>query len=262
MRTKINQRIRNGPDKGKSWLKTLAALIPFITFGLGLILNELPREWAIPPGIHALSGYLLIGTIGLLPFGFCIGWIQSFPRWSYPYVGQFLLMSLYMMQQPTPNFLAGKELLGWQAWILLLIVAAVSFLVTRSLKPLKRFFSNIRGDWTVLTFGLYGFMPLIIAVIYDEMDRLFSLYFMITLTLLMAGTVIATMQSSKRNERIRALVIGILLTISTAVLGPAWFWFDEMKANPWPTIIAGIVIYLFMFSPALIGFFRKPVQTV
>jgi hypothetical protein len=78
----------------------------------------------------------------------------------------------------------------------------------------------------------------------------------------MVGTVIVYMQSSNHKKRVSALVIGISLTITIAVSGPAWFWFNQMKATPWPTVIAGIVVYLIVFSPALIGIFHKPVQAV
>ena len=53
-----------------------------------------------------------------------------------------------------------------------------------SFYSLRRFFFNISADWTLLTFGIFGFIPLLIAMIFDEMDRLYSLYFMIVLTLL------------------------------------------------------------------------------
>jgi predicted membrane channel-forming protein YqfA (hemolysin III family) len=109
---------------------------------------------------------------------------------------------------------------------------------------------------------MFGFMPLLIAIIFDEMDRLYSLYFMVVLTLLMVGTVIVYMQSSNQQKRVSALVIGIFLIMTIAVSGPAWFWFNQMKATFWPVVIAGIIFYLVMFSPALIGIFHKPVQTI
>lgn len=248
-------------EKTTSWPAILTAILPFGFFGLALIFGELPHEWMIPSWSQALGGYLLIGTITLLPIGLCIGWIQGFPRWCYPYVGQFLLVSLYLMGQRAPSFLPGKQLLGWLAWIPLLVVAVVSLLVTGSLLSLKGFFTNIRGDWTLLTFAKFGFMPLVIAVIFDEMDRLYSLYFMVILTLLMVGTVIAYVRSSSQKLRIKALVIGVFLTIAVAVSGPGWFWFDRVNADPWPTVIAGIVVFLMIFSPALIGIFHKPAHT-
>jgi hypothetical protein len=138
----------------------------------------------------------------------------------------------------------------------------VSLLVTRSFYSLKRFFINISADWTLLTFGIFGFIPLLISMIFDEMDRLYSLCFMIVLTLLMVGTVIIYMQSTNHKTRVSALVIGLFLTITITVSGPAWFWFNQMEANPWPVVIAGIFVYLIIFSPALIGIFHKSVQTI
>ena len=129
----MNSTLAHASEKSESWSITLVAVIPFISLGLVLIFSELPHEWMIPSWALSLSNYLLIGIIiAFLPIGFCIGWIQGFPRWSYPYVGQFLLFSLYMMRQPAPGFLLGKGLLGWRAWIPLLVIAVVSLLVTRS----------------------------------------------------------------------------------------------------------------------------------
>lgn len=244
-----------------SWSATLAAITLFVLWGLSLIFNELPHEWAIPNWVRSIDGILFVGITLLLPIGLCIGWIKSFPRWSYPYVAHVLIFSLYMMNVATPGFLFGRELWGWRAWIPLLVIAVVSVLVTRSLDSLKILFTNISNDWTLLTFGMFGLMPLLIAIIFDEMDRLYSLYFMVILTLLMVGTVTVYMQNSKHKMRIGALLIGIFLTITIAVSGPAWFWFDRMKANPWPVVIAGIVVYLIIFSPAIIGVFHKPVRT-
>ncbi len=71
-------------------------------------------------------------------------------------------------------------------------MAAITLLITRSLRPFLRLFTNIWEDWTLLTFGMFGFMPLLIGVGFDEVDRLYSLRFMVALTLLMSGDVFAS----------------------------------------------------------------------
>lgn len=247
--------ITNNSEQPISWSATLAAVTLFLLLGLGLIFSELPHEWMLPSWFRSIAGYFLLGEIVLLPIGLCIAWIRDFPRWSYPYFGQVLLFSLYMMNVATPGFLFDRELWGWRAWIPFLVVAVVSFLVTRSFHPLQRFFTNIRDDWTHLTFGMFGFMPLMITIIFDEMDRLYSLYFMVILTFLMAGTAVAYMLNSNNKGRVKALLIGVFLTTATAVAGPAWFWLDRVDSNPIPTVIAGIVVFMVMFSPAMIGLF-------
>jgi len=250
------------PEENRSWLDTLVAVFPFASFGLVLILNELPREWTIPSLVHSASGYLFIGTIAVLPIGYCIGWIQSFPKWSYPYVGQFLLFSLYLMGQPALSFMEGKSLLGWRAWIPFAVITIILLLIPHTRHSGKSFFTNIRNDWTLLTFCMFGFMPLIVAVIFDEMGRLYSLYFMIILTLLMVGTVIAYMQSSTRKVQVSVLAIGVFLTVAIAVFGPSWYWFNKMGTAFSPTLIAGLIVYVVMSLPLLIGKFRKPDKVI
>lgn len=240
-----------------SWSATLAAIALFGLWGLGLIFNELPHEWVLPGWVRSFSGLLLGGTIVLLPIGLCIGWIRRFPRWSYPYVVHSLIFSLYMMNVATPGFLFGREVWGWRAWIPLAVVAGVALLVTRSLHPLRKLFTNIWDDWTLLTFGLFGFMPLLIAVVFDEMDRLYSLYFMVILTLLMVGTAFLYMRRPDHRERISILLIGIFLTITLAMAAPAVYWLDHGGTNIVPAVVAGIVVFLVMVSPALISLMHK-----
>ena len=125
--------------------------------------------------------------------------------------------------------------------------------MTRSLRPLQAFFSNIRADWTLLTFGLFGCMPLLIAVSFDEVDRLYSLYFMVIFTVLMKGTVFFYMQRQNQRERIAVLGTGIFLIITLAMAAPTIYWCNHGGTSILPAVITGIVLYLFMFSPALIS---------
>ncbi len=236
-----------------SWSETLAAIALFALWGLGLIFDELPHEWALPNWIRSVSGFLFVGTIVLLPVGLCIGWIKNFPRWSYPYVAHVLLFSLYMMNVATPGLVFGRELWGWRAWIPLAVVAVISLLITHSLHPLQKLFTNIWDDWTVLTFGLFGSMPLLIAIVFDEIDRLYSLYFMVILTLLMVGTAFIYMQRPVHKERIAVLLIGILLTITLAMSASTIYWLNHGGTNIVPAIVTGIVVFLVLFSPALIS---------
>lgn len=225
----------------------------FVLCGLSLIFNELPFEWPPPNWVRSVNGFLIVGKIVLLPIGLCIGWIRSFPRWSYPYVAHVLFFSLYMMNVATPGFLFGRELWGWRAWVPLAVVVVISVLMTQSLRPLRKFFTNIWEDWTLLTFGLFGSMPLLIGVSFDEVDRLYSLFFMVILTLLMVGTVFIYMQKPAHRARIAVLLIGILLTITLTMAVPTIYWHHHGDTNIIASVIAGIVIFLLFFSPALIS---------
>jgi membrane-associated phospholipid phosphatase len=96
-------------------------------------------------------------------------------------------------------------------------------------------------------------MPLLIGVGFDEMDRLYSLYFMVILTFLMVGTVFIYMQRPAHRERVAVLLIGILLTITLTMAVPTIYWHNHGGTNIIPAVVAGIVVFLVMFSPALIS---------
>ena len=243
-----------------SWSETLAAVALFILWGLWLIFNEVPREWALPDWVYFVSTILLLGLITSLPFVVCFSGIKNFPRWSYPYVVSSLLVSLYMMNVATPGFLFYQEIWGWRAWVPLLVVIGI-LLITRSFNPLRMLIANIFDDWSLLTFGLFGCMPLFIFVYFDEINQLYSLFFMVILTLLMVGTVYIYMQSTTQKIRIRVLLISIFLIIMLIVTGSTIYWLYNGGTNVVVPVAAGVIVYLIMFSPALIKYLHTPRRT-
>jgi len=259
-------------ERGSStWGATLAGMALFIITGLRLILGEIPQDWTIPTWLPAIANVLFLSFIVLPAIGFGIGWVKGFPRWSYPYVGLELLMSLYMMNVATPglrilNYTFGSnDLWGWRAWIPFLVMAAIALLVTRSLRPALRLFTNVWEDWTRLTFGMFGFMPLLVLIGFDEVDRLYSLPFMIVLTIVMAGTALGYLRSARLRQRLLALSAGIVLVVVVVTVAPMVYWLENGWVNVRGAIIVGIVVVGVMFSPALIAPLRhyiKPVRPV
>ncbi len=250
-----------------SWPASLAGAALFLLWGLGLIAGEIPHEWAVPTWIYALVGILcVIGLIVLPPIALCFGWIKSFPRWSYPYVGHMLIFSLYMTNVTTPGLhffgypIFGRELWGWRAWIPLSVIGLISLLATRSLRPLLRLFSNIWQDWTLLTFGMFGVLPLLVAIGFDEVDRLYSLYFMVILALLMTSMALLYLRSRHQWSRILALLIGIIPTIAITVLAPTLYWRQNGWVNPQAVAMQGVTVLLVMFSPVVIGLLRRVIS--
>jgi len=242
------------PDSRKSWTAALGGTALFILWGLAMITGEFPHEWAFPIWIQ---GVFFVGLIFVLPVGMCIGWIGGFPHWSYPYVGHVLIFSLYMTMVATPGFLFDREMWGWRAWIPFLVVSVIALAFTRSLKPISKFFTNIWDDWTLLTFGMFGFMPLLVMIGFDEVDRLYSLYFMVILTLLMSGAAWSYIRADTQRRRIVALFIGITLAIAVTVIAPSLYWEKNGWVFPMQTAMMGAIIVLFMFSPAVIGLIRR-----
>ena len=87
---------RGKRDRG-SWTATLAGLALFLIYGLDLIVGEIPHTWAAPTWLPEIKKALFLSGLALPALGWGIAWVKGFPRWSYPYVGLELLVSLYMM---------------------------------------------------------------------------------------------------------------------------------------------------------------------
>jgi len=142
-------------------------------------------------------------------------------------------------------------------WIPFMTAAVLAILITRFSNPLDSLFIKFSEDLSLITFGMFGFMPLLVMVIYDEMDRLYYLYFMVLITLIMIGTVFAYMSVLTQKRRNLSISVGIFLTISMTVIGPSWYWYLQMGANFWPTVIMGLIVYIILLLPVLVGIVRK-----
>jgi hypothetical protein len=250
-------------DGRDTWAAVLAGEVVFLVAGLNLILGEIPHDWAVPTWLPHFGRTLFLISLILPAIGFGIGWIKGFPRWSYPYVGLELLTSLYMMSVATPglrifNYTFGRnDLWGWRAWIPFLVVAAIALSVTRSLRPLVNLFINAWRDWTLVTFGMFGFMPLLVGVGFDEMDRLYSLPFMFILTLVMAGTVAAYLRSGRPLPQVLALSVGITLIVAVTAIAPTLYWLEHGYVSVKGMIVTAALVMAVMFSPALLGLLRR-----
>jgi len=136
-----------------SWAEALAGMLPFLVFGLGMIVYEiLPRDLVVGP--IGFWCYLVLYIIGVIGLG--IGWVKGFPRWSYPYAGLVLFIRGWWGDRDN---LSSWSFIGPASTILFWVMLVIVLLVTRSLRPLGQFFKRIWHDWTLLSFGLYSIMP-------------------------------------------------------------------------------------------------------
>ncbi len=256
-------------ERPASWAVTGAGMLPFLLWGAFLILGEIPHEWAVPDSLSRLRFHVWWGMVILPPLGVGIGWVKNFPRWSYPYGGLALVFGLYTMFAATPGLrffnytFERNEALGLRAWIPLMVAIMIALLITRSSQPVIDLFSNGLKDWTRFTFALFGFMPLWVAIRFDEVDKLYSLPFMVALTLVMTATALFYLRGTHHLQRVLALAVGIALAASVAVVAPRAYWSSLEHFGPVnvvSAIIAEIVIIAVMFSPALVSLLRRSVN--
>jgi hypothetical protein len=273
----IGAALRDVHGRG-SWGEALAGMLPFLVIGLAwtmrVLVGFLPYVW-----LGYVAFWLFIGGYLALLIGFGVGWVKGFPRWSYPYVGYVLVFTLYFMSVATPGFrifnytFGSNDLWGWRAWIPFSVMAVIALVLTRSVRPLFRLVMGVWQDWTRLSFGLYGIMPLVVILSFDEVNRRYQLPFLLVLTLVLAGGALAYMRSARTWRRALALLIGLTLSWAVTTVGTAIYW--DGRLEPWMrgepdhwyeivgrSAIAGTVLVALLLAPALLGLLRRSIRFI
>ena len=240
--------------------------LPFFLFGIIIILLELPITLFELNWFNSLGGTLLLLFLILPAIGFGIGWVQNFPRWSYPYAGMAVILAPFIQNASTPGVtlfgipIFGRELWGWRAWIPLAVAVVIALAVSRSFKPFLRFFTNLWNDWTIPSYLMLGVLPLLVMFAFDEMDRLYTLYFMIAFAILFVGMVILYLRSQTTWQRVLTLTLGVMVIVFPAVLGSTSYWIEHNGIYPsgvrimWTRAITTILI---MLIPAWLELLRR-----
>jgi hypothetical protein len=244
----------------------LMGAFPFFLFGLILIYFKLPMEW-VKSGWSATLGITVFELLLVLPaVGFGVGWVQNFPRWSYPYAGMALILAFYIQNASTPGLsffgipIFGRELWGWRAWIPLTLASINAIVISRSLKPITRFFSNLWKDWSVPSYFMSGTLPLIVMIAFDEIDQIYSLYFMPIFAVLLVGMVTFYLRSQTTGKRVLILTLGALVIIFSAALTSNFYWQEHNGISPTGArsrLLSAGIISLIVLLPAWLELIRR-----
>ncbi len=264
-------------DGPASWKATLIGALPFVSFGLLLWGAQWLHQFFFPYPATPPDGFTSIYTVFfllgffILPLtGMVAGWIAGFPRWSYPYTAMSLLFSLYVSNASTPGLalfgypIFNRELWGWRAFIPLLLALALGLVITRSMASLGRFFSNIWRDWTRLTYTLFGTMPLLVLIFFDEIENSFDVPYQIFLMIVMALTSVAYLRSRQSWQRAAALLVGSLICLGVGIIAPAVFWAKGGPLDLPDEVRTILILMAILFAPAVLGllhFITRPRST-
>jgi len=201
---------------------------------------------------------------GLLLIALLAGWIKSFPRWVFPYWGFALLISYYFY-----NFsgtISGQPFSGdWRVWIPLGAVALTGLLWMRSLRPLFTLFKSVWKDWTLLSFAIYGGLPLLCFAAYDE-TRSETLIRIVPLLILAVGAVFY-MRLKNPWHRFASLVGGFTFGWLALMLHLSWYWNGRQEywmSEPGTWIETfnwtsrfGATLMLILVAPVLVELLRR-----
>jgi hypothetical protein len=223
-----------------SWAETLAGMVPFLLhpvfFIFGSAMAALVKAWSPPePVLLTISSALALTYAGAYMTVLGVGWVKGFPRWCYPYWALGLAFSSLLVGAATPGLrilgytFEHDELWGWRAWIPVLVVAVVALLLSRSVRPLRQLVTGIWHDWTRLSFGFYGLLPLVLIIVFDEVHG--EGPYMAVLSVILAMGALVYMCSSKTWQRALTLLLGMTLAWTAATVYLAIYWHGRHKSS-------------------------------
>jgi hypothetical protein len=248
------------PDGRESWLQAVLELSPFLISGLLLILiSYLPIE-GIRAGWQRDLGFLGKVIIPLTLPIFLIGLMRGLPRWAYPFGG------LLLGYQALTAYQSGLWL-----FLILMLLASVSLglaAIFTSPQPfrlpvlLRRIGQSLSLDWTRLSFGLYGAMPLIIMMAFDDSHLNNRTPYLTLSVLMMVGSALIYCRSRDVKMQITALLGGLTLLICGAWLDQVSFTGGLMNWNTSPSPRSGVATWMLLLWIQWVFLILSPVLLI
>jgi hypothetical protein len=253
-----------GAEAPAPWPQALLAALALLVPGLALI------GW---PGLSSWHRVLVFGSYLFILLGLLADWVRGFPRWSYPYVGYSLLYALWLSTVSTPGLkLLGyaftpNEVWDWRAWLGLGVVAVFALLLTRSLRPLGRLFIGAWRDWTRLSLALYGCLPFVMWLFFDEVRQPYPIPFLTATSLFLAAGALAYMRSRTAMHRMLSLLAGLTAAWLISSVGLVAYW--TVRREPYwrippswseatlPMVYAWVVVVAILLVPVILSLLRR-----
>lgn len=216
-----------GPDGRQSWAQVGLEMGFFVVAGgILALLNYLPGPWATPVwerDMQSIGTALLLLPLPALLAGLALG---GLPRWAYPCAG--ILLGYCFLAGLRYQVLPALGLLLLAA----LLLAAMAARANRGPRPLppslRRIGRSIQADCTRLSFGLYGALPLLILLAYDDGRLHDRTPFLAVSVLAMLAGALAYARSRRPLHQAGALLAGLTLALAAAGLDQAFFNFAQL----------------------------------
>jgi hypothetical protein len=256
-----------------SWSESLAATAPFLILGALASLIHL-LHLTLPQWLAVFTSFGLFLTPLLLLFVF--GLIEGVPRWFLPYAG--LVVSFLSLVLAQRLFLGALR--PWHPWFVrvvynkgavwfgLLGLAAFITLIAATWHPLRPFYVRIRGDWTLLSFGMYGATLLALFLTFDDYPD--EEPYVIVASLSLAAGAWVYLRTTHPWRRFLALFIALTLSMLVAATGKAIIFTNTLSRRvparfTWQAEVLSTVILwgwlaAVVLSPALLGFLPRPAE--
>jgi hypothetical protein len=254
-----------------SWGEVLKGMVPFllqpIFFILGSAIAALDKYLHLTDAVLPIPVLVAVASLALLAFSGAflvvlgVGWVEGFPRWSYPYGGLVLAFTSLVVADRLDLWIIFNR---YARWIPLLVMAAIALLLGRLWRPLRSLYKGVWHDWSQLSFGLYGILPLALMIVFDEVHG--EEPYVAVLGVILAIGALAYMRSSRTWQRALTLLLGMTLAWTAATVYLAIYWHGRHKSSVTETargmLIALGVLVALLLAPALLGLLRRSVQSI
>ena len=236
-----------------------------------VLIGYVARYWTAP--IWTSIAFIILfwsAAIGLILFGSAKG----LPRWFLPYLGVLLAIASLLLFNILVNFRldvwwyrsSGFESVfnfGNFLWIGLILLVFLLLATSRSIPRFHPFYQRLRNDWTLLSFLLYGTVPLMLWLIFDEYVNE-EPFFALSLFMLALGGWFY-LKNDEPLKRFVSLQIGLAFSIFMAAVGKAALimWsrsqvFDFiLKDELLSTLMTWVWLALIMLIPLLLKLFPR-----
>ncbi|MFL7871167.1 MAG: hypothetical protein AB8I58_20225 [Anaerolineales bacterium] len=251
-----------------SWTEAFAALSPFLLFGalptlIGYFhLMDYAPSWM---GVLSVIFFWSFG-LGLLVIGF----VKRFPRWFMPFIGVPMpLLSLLLFNSLMEKlqgvwwyslpWLLADVLQQSLLWIGLIFLVILLLVATRFIPRSWTFYQQLRDDWTLLSFVVYGALPFVLFITLNDYKNVEPFMFLALLILAVGGWLY--LRSAVPWNKILYLQGGVAFSMWTAAVGKAIFHessFPWASSSVWQTefmdtIVTWLWLALIMLIPVAIS---------
>jgi len=260
-----------------SWGEVLKGMVPFllqpIFFILGSAIAALDKYLHLTDAVLPIPVLVAVASLALLAFSGAflvvlgVGWVEGFPRWSYPYGGLVLAFTSLVVADRLDLWIIFNR---YARWIPLLVMAAIALLLGRLWRPLRSLYKGVWHDWSRLSFGLYGILPLALMIVFDEVHG--EEPYVAVLGVILAIGALAYMRSSRTWQRALTLLLGMTLAWTAATVYLAIYWHGRQEfwmrqpGNGYETargmLVALGVLVVLLLAPALLGLLRHSIQSI
>lgn len=196
---------------------SMVATIPFGLFGLYWMFSNSGLN---VPGV--IQSILLLSAIISMFVTLSIGWINSFPAWSFQAIGFSLLFSGYFMNVSIPSI--SGDILGLWAWLPLLLTLIVSLIIKPGIAPLINLFKNVKEEPSLILFALYGFSPFIVLILSDEIHANWMIPISIFVTAVLSAGIYLFLTCNKRVFRVLSLIVAGVISITVTMFAANIYW--------------------------------------